>query len=125
MGTFVCRALQHTGRGDEPRMAPQAGSAISEMSDLVGWSTRGPMTVVQIGPEKTWIVAKIESLHGMTPAEIFQSGLENLNEIEAIAAAVVWKNGSVTAGWSNTDPSKIALMVLALDEEQRKMHFRD
>lgn len=70
-------------------------------------------------------MAKIESLHGTTPAEIFQSGLENLTEIEAVAAAVLWKNGTVTAGWSNTDVSRVALMVLALDEEQRKRHLRD
>lgn len=70
-------------------------------------------------------MAKVESLRGTTPAEIFQSGLENLTEIEAIAAAVVWKDGSVTAGWSNTDAAKIALMVLALDEELRKRHLRD
>jgi hypothetical protein len=79
---------------------------------------------LETGPERTWIVAKIESLHGTTPAEIFQSGLENLTEIEAVATAVLWKNGSVTAGWSNTDASRIALMVLALDEEQRKRHLR-
>ncbi|MEE9141006.1 MAG: hypothetical protein V3U18_09595 [Alphaproteobacteria bacterium] len=70
-------------------------------------------------------MAKIESLHGTTPAEIFQSGLENLAEIEAIAAAVLWKDGSVTAGWSNTDASKISRMILTLDEEQRKRHLRD
>ncbi len=70
-------------------------------------------------------MARVESLHGTTPAEIFQSGLENLAEIEAVAAAVLWKNGDVTAGWSNTDASRIALMVLALDEEQRKKHLRD
>jgi hypothetical protein len=70
-------------------------------------------------------MAKIESLHGTTPAEIFQSGLENLGEIEAVAAAVMWKDGSVTAGWSNVDASKIALMILTLDEEQRKRHLRD
>ncbi|MFQ5784532.1 MAG: hypothetical protein ACE5H8_06880 [Alphaproteobacteria bacterium] len=68
-------------------------------------------------------MGKIESLHGTTPAEIFQSGLENLNEIEAVAAVVLWKGGNVTAGWSNTDAAKVALMVLALDEEQRKTYF--
>ena len=31
-------------------------------------------------------MAKIESLHGTTPAEIFQSGLENLGEIQAVSA---------------------------------------
>lgn len=69
-------------------------------------------------------MAKIESLHGTTPAEIFQSGLENLTEITAVAAAVMWKDGSVTAGWSNADASKVALMVLALDEEQRRKYLR-
>ena len=32
-------------------------------------------------------MSKIESLYGTTPAEIFESGLENLAEIEAVA---VW-----------------------------------
>lgn len=68
-------------------------------------------------------MAKIESLHGTTPAEIFQSGLENLDEIEAIAASVLWKNGTVTAGWSNVDTATLALMVLTLDEEQRRKQF--
>ncbi len=66
-------------------------------------------------------MGKIESLHGTTPAEIFQSGLENLAEIEAVAFSVLWKNGHVTAGWSNIDDmGKVALMILALDERQRK-----
>lgn len=70
-------------------------------------------------------MAKIESLHGTTPAEIFQSGLENLNEIETVALAVLWKDGSVTSGWSNTeDMGKLALMILALDERQRMVNFR-
>ena len=81
--------------------------------------------VFAMDQERRWKVAKIESLYGTTPAEIFQSGLENLAEIEAVAATVLWKNGSVTAGWSNADASTIALMVLALDEEQRKRHLRD
>lgn len=70
-------------------------------------------------------MGKIESLYGTTPAEIFQSGLENLTQIEAISVAVLWKDGSVTAGWSNTDAANIALMILALDEEQRKSHLRN
>ena len=70
-------------------------------------------------------MAKIESLHGTTPVEIFQSGLKNITEIEAVVAAVLWKDGSVTAGWSNTDVEKIALMVLMLNEEQRKRNLRD
>jgi hypothetical protein len=70
-------------------------------------------------------VAKIESLHGTTPAEIFESGLENLEEIEAIAAAVLWKDGRVTAGWSNVDTANLARMVLLLDEAQRRRTIDD
>jgi len=70
-------------------------------------------------------VAKIESLHGTTPAEIFESGLENLGEIEAIAATVLWKDGRVTAGWSNIDPANLARMVLLLDEAQRRRTIDD
>lgn len=65
-------------------------------------------------------MAKVESLHGTTPAEIFESGIENLNEIESVAAAVLWKNGEITAGWSNIDPARLALMILSLDQEQRR-----
>jgi len=68
-------------------------------------------------------MATIESLHGTTPAEIFQSGLDNLQEIEAVAAAVLWKNGRITVGWSNVDPARLALMILALDERQRGLLF--
>ncbi len=64
-------------------------------------------------------MAKIESLHGTTPAEIFESGLENLSDIEAVAISVLWKDGTVTAGWSNLDRAQLALLVLALDERQR------
>jgi hypothetical protein len=70
-------------------------------------------------------MAKIESLHGTTPAEIFQSGLENLGEIEAVAAAVLWKDGRVTAGWSNVDPAHLARMILMLDEAQRRRTIAD
>jgi len=70
-------------------------------------------------------VTTVESLHGTTPAEIFQSGLENLNDIEAIALSVLWKDGTVTSGWSNTDTANLALMILALDEELRKKNLRD
>ena len=70
-------------------------------------------------------MAKVESLHGTTPAEIFQSGLENLSEIETIALSVLWKDGRVTTGWSSTDEmGKLALMILALDERQRMVNFR-
>jgi len=66
-------------------------------------------------------MAKIESLHGTTPAEIFQSGLENLGAIKAVAVSVLWDDGNVTAGWSNIDDNaKLALMILTLDERQRR-----
>jgi hypothetical protein len=68
-------------------------------------------------------MATIESLHGTTPAEIFQSGLDNLDEIEAVASAVLWKSGRITVGWSNVDPARLALMILALDERQRGLLF--
>ena len=70
-------------------------------------------------------MAKIESLYGTTPAEIFESGLENLAEIEAIAVSVLWKDGRVTAGWSNLDLAQLARMVLVLDEEQRRKTLRE
>ncbi len=70
-------------------------------------------------------MGKIESLHGTTPAEIFQSGLENLGEIQAIAAAVLWKDGRVTAGWSNVDLADLARMILILDEAQRRRTIDD
>ena len=69
-------------------------------------------------------MAKIESLHGTTPAEIFQSGLENINEIEAVAASVLWKDGRVTVGWSNMDMAKLSLLILMLDEKHRNDHIR-
>ena len=68
-------------------------------------------------------MAKVESLHGTTPAEIFQSGIENLEDIEAVAVSVLWKDGNVTAGWSDTDVANVALMILALDEDQRRKHL--
>jgi hypothetical protein len=70
-------------------------------------------------------MAKVESLYGTTPAEIFESGLENIGEIEAVAAAVLWKDGRVTAGWSNLDLAQLARMVLVLDEEQRRKTLRE
>ena len=65
-------------------------------------------------------MGKVESLYGTTPAEIFESGLENIGEIEAVAVSVLWKDGTVTAGWSNMERAEVALMVLALDERQRR-----
>jgi len=70
-------------------------------------------------------VAKVESLYGTTPAEIFESGLENIDEIEAVVAAVLWKDGRVTAGWSNIDAGNMARMVLVLDEKQRRATIDD
>lgn len=65
------------------------------------------------------------SLHGTTVAEIFNEGLQRLDEIEAVAVSVTWKNGTVTAGCSNTDAAKLALMVLALDIHQRQSFRRE
>lgn len=69
-------------------------------------------------------MAKIESLYGTTPAEIFESGLENIGDIAAVAVTVLWKDGDVTAGWSNVDPGSLALMVLMLDDRQRAENLR-
>jgi hypothetical protein len=65
-------------------------------------------------------MTNIQSLHGTTVAEIFAAGLENLDQIEAIAVSVLWKNGALSAGCSNTTPANLALMALALDEHQRR-----
>jgi|TARA_R110002072_G_scaffold97728_10_gene214938 hypothetical protein len=62
----------------------------------------------------------VRSLHGTTIAEIFSSGLENLEAIEAVAVSVLWKDGRVSAGASNTTNDRLALMILALDEHQRR-----
>jgi len=65
-------------------------------------------------------VSKVESLRGTTPAEIFESGLENLDQIAGVAISVLWKDGQVTAGWSNIDPAALARLILVLDETQRR-----
>lgn len=65
-------------------------------------------------------MTEVRSLHGTTVAEIFSSGLDNLDRIEAIAVSVLWKDGSVTAGCSNTTKANLALLVLAMDEHQRR-----
>lgn len=65
-------------------------------------------------------MTEIRSLHGTTVAEIFSAGLENLERIEAVAVSVIWKDGTVTAGCSNTTKANLALLVLALDEHQRQ-----
>lgn len=70
-------------------------------------------------------MTKVESLYGTTPAEIFESGLENVGEIVAVATAVLWDDGRVTAGWSNVDSSNLARMLLVLDERQRRETIND
>ena len=70
-------------------------------------------------------MAKVESLYGTTPAEIFESGLENAGDIIGVAAAVIWKDGRITAGWSNVDPAHLARMILTLDEKQRRTTISD
>ncbi len=65
-------------------------------------------------------MAKVASLHGTTPAEIFQSGIENLDDIAGVAVSVLWKDGDVTAGWSNMSVGDLAYLILALDERQRR-----
>lgn len=64
-------------------------------------------------------MAKITSLHGTTPAEIFESGMEHCEDIAAVVLSVQWRDGSITAGWSNADMADLALMILALDERLR------
>lgn len=59
------------------------------------------------------------SLHGMTPAEIFQSGIENINEIESVALSVKWRDGHVTNGWSDAGVADLALMLMLLNERFR------
>ena len=66
-------------------------------------------------------MAEIKSLHGATVAEIFSSGLEQLEEIEGVALSVHWKSGEVTTGCSNMSSADLALLVLALDNYQRQM----
>lgn len=68
-------------------------------------------------------MTKVESLYGTTPAEIFQSGIENIDQIEAIALAVKWRDGTVTAEWSNIDARELAHMLFTLDEKYRRDHF--
>jgi hypothetical protein len=70
-------------------------------------------------------MAKVQSLHGATPAEIFTSGLENLQEIQGVTLSVLWSDGSISAGWSNLDPATLARMILVLDEAQRRRTIPD
>ncbi len=70
-------------------------------------------------------MSKIESLYGTTPAEIFQSGLENLNEIEGVALGIKWNDGAITVGWSNMDVGSLGRVILMLDEAQRRRTIPD
>jgi hypothetical protein len=63
---------------------------------------------------------KIQSLRGTTPAEIFDSGLENISDIRAVALSVQWSDGTITSGWSDMDAATLARMILMLDEAQRR-----
>jgi len=65
-------------------------------------------------------MTEVQSLRGTTVAEIFASGLDNLESIEAVAVSVLWKDGTVTAGCSNTTTANLALLVLAMDQHQRR-----
>lgn len=48
------------------------------------------------------------------------ASLDNLEEIETIAVSVLRKDGTVTAGCSNTTKADWALLVLAIDEHRRR-----
>ena len=65
-------------------------------------------------------MTKIQSLRGTTPAEIFDSGLENATDIRAVALSVQWADGTMTSGWSDMDVNTLARMILMLDEAQRR-----
>lgn len=62
----------------------------------------------------------VRSLRGTTAAEIFSSGLDNIERIDAVAVSVLWNDGSVTAGCSNSTRANLALLVLAMDDYQRR-----
>jgi len=68
-------------------------------------------------------MGKNESLFETTPVEIFESGLENIGEIEDIALSVLWKDGSITVGWSNVGRENLALLILTLEEKMRRTLF--
>ncbi len=65
-------------------------------------------------------MAEIRSLYGTTPAEIFNSGLENIGDIQGLALSVLWSDGAITSGWSDIDAGALARMILMLDEAQRR-----
>jgi hypothetical protein len=71
------------------------------------------------------MMTDIYSLHGTTVAEIFSSGLDNLEEIEAVAVVVTWKNGKVTAGASSTTNERLAFMAMVLDQHVRAGLFNN
>ena len=64
-------------------------------------------------------MSQIQSLHGMTPVEIFQSGIENVDQIESISMSVKWRDGRITTGWSETDIGDLAQMLMLLNEKFR------
>jgi len=64
------------------------------------------------------------SLHGMTPAEIFQSGIENITQIESVTLAVKWRDGRITTGWSDSGVADLALMLMLLNERFRIEHLQ-
>ncbi len=68
-------------------------------------------------------MSDIYSLHGTTVAEIFSSGLENIEQIEAVAVSVVWKDGQITAGASNTTNERLAFMLLVLEQHIKSSLF--
>ena len=68
-------------------------------------------------------MSQIESLHGMTPAEIFQSGIDNIDQIESVSMAVKWRDGRITTGWSETSVADLSLMLLLLNERFRVEHL--
>ncbi len=65
-------------------------------------------------------MTKVQSLHGTTTAEIFTSGLENIDEIQGVALSVLWADGTISSGWSDVDTALLARMILVLDEAQRR-----
>ncbi len=70
-------------------------------------------------------MSDVYSLHGTTVAEILSSGMENLDQIEAVTMAVIWKDGEVTAGASNTTNERLAFMLLALEQHIKTSLFKN
>lgn len=65
-------------------------------------------------------MSKVESLRGTTPVEIFESGIENHAAIHAVAFSVLWRDGSITNGWSTADTADLSLMIAMLQEKLRR-----